>query len=308
MSSGYDLSRYDPPRWLLAVGPIAVLALAIGTLFLTSPFGDSAAIADATSLEVLWSLSVIGFFAGILPVLIGMLWFPYVRSLDGCWVHAVLALSAGILAFIGVEIVAELFGYVADVGTAHLGEAVAVVGSVGTFLAMYAVSVWRRRVVAAGGLGDGLHVAYLVAIALGLHSLGEGLAIGSAFALGQEGLLTLLVVGFLLHNVTEGPTIIAAIARDAEAPPIRHFAFMGVIAGGTVIVGGWIGSLLVSPLVATAFFAVALGAIAQVIIEVAQLVRADAGRVLTRLNAATFALGVGLMFLLEDVLVGGLLL
>lgn len=301
-------SRYDPPRWLLAVGPIVVLALAIGTLFLTSPFGDSAAIADATPLEVLWSLSVIGFFAGILPVLIGMLWFPYIRSLEGHWTHAVLALSAGILTFVGVEIVAELFEYVAAVEAAYLGETVAAVAFVGTFLAMYAVSVWRRRVVASGGLGDGLHVAYLVAIALGLHSLGEGLAIGSAFALGQETLLTLLVIGFLLHNVTEGPTIIAAIAHDADAPPIRHFAFMGVLAGGTVIVGGWVGSLLVSPLVATVFFAVALGAIAQVILEVAQLVRTDAGRVLTRLNTATFALGIGLMFLLEDVVVEGLLL
>ncbi|MDL5362085.1 ZIP family metal transporter [Halalkalicoccus sp. NIPERK01] len=303
-----DLSAVDPPRWLLAVGPVVVLACAVGTLFLASPFGDRAAIADASSLEVFWSLSVIGFFAGVLPVVIGMLWFPYIRTLDGHLVHGVLALSAGILTFVGVEIVAELFGFVASVETAYLGEAVALVAFLGTFLAMYAVGVWRRRTVAAGGSGDGLHVAYLVAVALGLHSLGEGLAIGSAFALGQDGLLTLLVIGFLLHNVTEGPTIIAAVARDAEAPPIRHFALMGTLAGGTVIVGGWVGSLLVSPIVATVFFAVALGAIAQVILEVAQLVREDAGRVLTRLNAATFALGVGLMFLLEDVIVGGLLL
>lgn len=298
----------DPPRWLLVVGPVLVLALAVGTLFLTSPFGDAAAIAEASTLEVLWSLTVIGFFAGILPVVIGMLWFPYIKTLDVHLVHAVLALSAGILTFVGIEIVAELVGFVAGVEAAYLGESVALLALAGTFLAMHAVSVWRRRTVVSGGFGDGLHVAYLVAIALGLHSLGEGLAIGSAFALGQEGLLTLLVIGFLLHNVTEGPTIIAAIARDAEAPPIRHFAVMGVLAGGTVIVGGWIGSLSVSPLVATVFFAVALGAIAQVILEVAELVRADAGRVLTRLNAGSFALGMALMFLLEDVIVDGLLL
>lgn len=303
-----SLLERDPPRWLLAVGPVLVLALAVGTLFLTSPFGDAAAVADASSLEVLWSLTVIGFFAGILPVIIGMLWFPYIRTLDVHLVHAVLALSAGILTFVGIEIVAELFEFVAGVEAAYLGEGVAIVALVGTFLAMHAVSVWRRRTVVSGGFGDGLHVAYLVAIALGLHSLGEGLAIGSAFALGQEGLLTLLVIGFLLHNVTEGPTIIAAVARDRETPPIRHFAVMGVLAGGTVIVGGWIGSLSVSPLVATVFFAVALGAIGQVILEVTQLVREDAGRVLTRLNAGGFALGIGLMFLLEDVLVEGLLL
>lgn len=301
-------SQFDPPRWLLAVGPVVVLVLAVAVLFFTSPVGDAAATADATPFEVFWSLSVIGFFAGILPVLIGMLWFPYIRTLDGRWIHAVLALSAGILTFVGVEIVAELLAFVAAVEIAYLGEAVSAAVFAATFATMYAVSVWRRRTVATGRTANGLHVAYLVAIALGLHSLGEGLAIGSAFALGQEGLLTLLVIGFLLHNVTEGPTIIAAIARDADAPPIRHFGFMGVLAGGTVIVGGWIGSLLVSPLVAVVVFAVALGAIAQVILEVAQLIRVDAGRVLTRLNAATFALGVGLMVLLEDVIVDGLLL
>jgi ZIP family zinc transporter len=300
-------SEFDPPRWLLAVGPVVILACAVGTLFLTSPFGDASAIADATSIEMLWSLSVIGFFAGILPVLIGMLWFPYFRTLDKHWIHAVLALSAGILLFVGIEMVAELVGFIAAVETTAVGEVAGLVALTATFVVMYAVSRWRRQV-AAAGTENGLHVAYLVAIALGLHSLGEGLAIGSAFALGEETLLTLLVIGFLLHNVTEGPTIVAAIARDAEAPPIRHFALMGVLAGGTVIVGGWIGSLLVSPLVGMLFFAIAIGAIAQVIYEVAELVRADAGRVLTRLNAATFAVGIGLMFLLEDVIVEGLLL
>lgn len=302
------LSEFDPPRWSLAVGPVLVLALAVGTLFLTSPFGDAAAIADATSIEMLWSLTVIGFFAGILPVLIGMLWFPSFRTLDEHWVHAVLALSAGILTFVGIEMVEELVGFVVAVEATAVGEIAGLVALTATFAVMYAVSRWRRRTVATPATENGLHVAYLVAIALGLHSLGEGLAIGSAFALGEESLLTLLVIGFLLHNVTEGPTIVAAIARDAEAPPIRHFALMGTLAGGTVIIGGWIGSLLVSPLVGVLFFAIAIGAIAQVILEVAELVRADAGQALTRLNAATFAVGIGMMFLLEAVIVEGLLL
>lgn len=113
------------------------------------------------------------------------------------------------------------------------------------------------------------------------------------------------MIGFLLHNVTEGPTIIAAIARNAETPPIRHLAVVGALAGETVIVGGWIGSLLVSPIVASVLFAVALASIAQVILGAVHLIRVDAGAIVTRPNATTFVLGVGLS-LLEDVIAIGL--
>ncbi|XVH31264.1 ZIP family metal transporter [Haloferacaceae archaeon DSL9] len=301
--------RLDPtslPRWILAIGPLVVLLGALGTLFLTSPFGDAAALADAGTAEILWTLAVIGFFAGVAPVAIGMLWFPFLKSLDDRWIHAVLALSAGILTFVGVEMAAELSAFVAAVPSAYVGEAVALVALVGTFALMHAVSVWRHRTVD-DSRETGLQVAYLVAIALGLHSIGEGLAIGSAFVLGENVLLSLLVIGFLLHNVTEGPTVVSAVARNEDTPPLRHFAAFGLIAGGPVIIGGWIGTFLVSPLVAAAFFAVALGAIIQVIFEVTQLIRVDAGRLVTTTNTATFAIGIALMFVLEDLIVDGLL-
>ena len=78
-----------------------------------------------------------------------------------------------------------------------------------------------RRGRAAPALG--YRAALLVAIGIGLHNLGEGLAIGSAYAVGSLALGAALVVGFALHNTTEGLAIVAPVARerDARARPAR---------------------------------------------------------------------------------------
>ena len=292
------------PRWVLAIGPIVILGAVLGVLYLTSPFGDVESMAEASTLEVLWILTIIGAIAGIVPVAIGMLWFPFIRALDSRYLHAFLALAAGVLVFIAFEMTEEVFEHSAEAENTALALGLATLGLVGTFAVMYVVSEWRERKTASSEK-SGLQIAYLVAIALGLHSIGEGLGIGVAFVLEDATLVTLLVLGYIMHNVMEGPTIVAAVARDRETPPLRHFAAMGLIAGGPVIIGGWIGSLANSNLLAAVFFAIAVGAILQVLIEMAQLIRFDAEAVMTRLNAATFLIGVGLMFLLEDVIVEG---
>ncbi len=296
----------DLPRWLLAIGPVIVLGAVFGLLALTSPFGNLAAVEDASTLEILWMLTIIGAFAGIIPVAIGMLWFPFIRDLDPRYLHAFLALAAGVMAFIAIEMTEDIFENGAEAESTVLAAVFAVVGVGGTFAVMYVASKWRQRKMATTHK-SGLQIAYLVALALGLHSIGEGLGIGVAYIQGDSTLVMLLVLAFVLHNVMEGPTVVAAVARDRETPPLRHFAAMGVIAGGPVILGGWIGSFAQSPLLAVLFFAIAVGAILQVLIEVAELIRFDAEAVLTRINAATFGVGFALMFLLEDV-VGDLVL
>ncbi len=302
---------YGLPRWLLAIGPIAILSAVFVTMYVTSPFGNVAELAQASTLEILWMLTLIGLLAGIVPVAIGMLWFPFIRGLDHRLLHAFLALAGGVLAFIAVEMTEEIFENAAAVDTsvplagrslegAILAWPVALLGILGTFAVMYVISRWRQRTMVAADR-SGLEIAYLVALALGLHSIGEGLGIGVAFIRGDGTLVTLLVLAFILHNVMEGPTIVAAVAKDRATPPLRHFAAMGIIAGGPVILGGWIGSFGEAPLLAVLFFAIAVGAILQVLLEVADLIRFDA-RVLTRHNASAFVLGFVLMFVLEDVL------
>jgi zinc transporter, ZIP family len=293
------------PKWLLAVAPIGVLAFVIGLLVVTSPFGNIESMAGASTVDILWMLTIIGALAGIVPVAIGMLWFPFIRALDYRLIHAFLALSAGVLVFIAFEMAEEVVEYGGELESASLA-AVAAIGGVGvTFGIMYLLSKWRQRTAAAGAEKSGLHVAYLVAIALGLHSIGEGLAIGTAFVLGQGELVMLLVIGFVMHNIMEGPTVVAAVARDRTSPPLHHFAIMGLLAGGPVILGGWLGSLADSALLAVVFYAVAIGAILQVLVELAELMRFDTETLLTRLNAVTFVAGVALMFVLEDVIVEG---
>ncbi|MES3517744.1 MAG: metal cation transporter [Natronomonas sp.] len=297
----------DLPDWILAFGPFLVLAAVATPLFFVVSTVDLTVLGELDSLSAFGVLTAVGIVAGILPVAVGMLWFPYVRRLDATWIHAVLALSAGVLAFIAVEMAEETIEFSAAVSTPLLGETVAVVGVLGTLLVMEAASRWRQSK-SVESTGDGLRVAYLVAIGLGLHSIGEGLAIGSAFALENWSLLALLTLGFIIHNVTEGPAVVSAVARDAESPPLRHFAALGVLAGGGVVIGGWLGSTVTSPLVATTFFAIAFGAILQVVWEMVRLIQRDAGSVVTRRTVAAFVVGAFLMFFLEEVVVDGLLL
>ena len=303
-----DNRRVDSvPDWVLATGPFLVIGGLVGISAVTVSFFELDQVDATGGGQILVVLTVIGFIAGILPVFVGMLWFPYIRRLEAAWIHAVLAFSAGILAFIAFEMGEAAIEHAIDVPTALLGESVVLVGAATTVLSMEAISRWRRNRTS-GEHADGLRVAYLIAIGLGLHSVGEGLAIGSAFVLGEQGLVVLLTLGFIIHNVTEGPAVISAVARDASAPPIRHFAALGVLAGGGVIVGGWLGSIADSSLLAAACFAVAFGAIAQVIWEMRGLIGSEAGTLLTRRTVAGFVVGVAVMFLLEEVIVETLLL
>ena len=70
----------------------------------------------------------------------------------------------------------------------------------------------------------------MIAIGIGLHNLGEGLAIGSAYAIGELALGAFLVVGFAIHNTTEGFAIVAPLTR--ERPSLGRLLLLGVIAGG----------------------------------------------------------------------------
>lgn len=295
------------PDWVLAFGPFVVIgAIVVASFGIVSAFEFDWLTAEGTG-NVLAVLTLIGIVAGILPVFLGMLWFPYIRGLDPTWIHAILAFSAGILTFIAFEMGDEAIEQAAAVPDATTGVAVVLVGVIGTITAMEAASRWRRNKAVESGT-EGLRVAYLIAIGLGLHSVGEGLAIGSAFVLGNSGLVVLLTIGFIIHNVTEGPAVISAVARDATSPPLRHFVVLGTLAGGGVIVGGWLGSAVDSALLAAACFAVAFGAIVQVIWEMRGLIRAEAGTLLTRRTVTAFVVGVAVLFVLEEVIVDAWLL
>ena len=135
-----------------------------------------------------------------------------------------------------------------------------VLAAIVSFLLLWVIG--RRR-----GAPTGLGLATAIAIGIGLHNLGEGLAIGAAFTAGAAGLGTFLVLGFTLHNITEGIGIAAPLVK--EPPPLSAFVWLALLAGAPAILGMWFGSLAYSPQWAALALAIGAGAILQVIVEVA---------------------------------------
>jgi zinc transporter ZupT len=167
----------------------------------------------------------------------------------------------------------------------------------------------NRRNGAATGTHPGLYIATLIAISIGLHNLGEGLAIGAAFSLGEAALGAFLVIGFTLHNITEGVGIVAPLitsggnqdAAVSERPRLRTFLGLALLAGAPAILGTWLGGFAFSPLLATLFLGIGVGAIWQVIVEVGGLLQryaeAEDAPVTSWVNLAGFLVGILVMYL-----------
>lgn len=238
------------------------------------------------------AFTAIGLYVGVIPVAIGLLWLPFLRTLDRRWIHFALALTAGLLVFLGADALHEAFEAASLVAGAYQGTLVVLVGAVGTLLALQMVS---RPRLGAGGEEARRAVAFLIALGIGLHNLGEGLAIGAAYALGEAALGAFLIIGFMLHNTTEGLGIVAPIAQDQ--PRIRTLVALGLLAGAPTVLGAWIGGLAYSPLYATLFLSIGAGAIAQVVWALYKMVaRETQGAIWTPYTAGGVLAGLLVMY------------
>jgi zinc transporter, ZIP family len=249
-------------------------------------------------------MALIGLYVGVIPVAIGMLWLPWVRTVDARWMQFLLAFTVGLLAFLGIDALLE-GTELAGTGPESLGGAALVwLGAAGAYLALTAVDGWlsRRREALDGGEREerpgrslGYRAAFLVALGIGLHNLGEGLAIGSAYAIGSLALGAALVVGFALHNTTEGLAIVAPVARQGRAS-LRRLALLGLLAGAPAVLGAWIGASAFDPSLAALMFGIGAGAIAQVIVQIAPAVKDEGGRLLHPLAAGGLLAGLVVMY------------
>jgi ZIP family zinc transporter len=241
-------------------------------------------------------MALIGIYVGVIPVGIGMLWLPWIRGVDKRWIGFLLAFTVGLLGFLGVEAVLEGTD-IAGTGAEALGGAALVwLGAAGAFLALAGVDAWLRdRRPKGTGTALGYRAAFLVALGIGLHNLGEGLAIGSAYAVGSLALGATLVVGFALHNTTEGLAIVAPVAQERQAN-LRRLVLLGFLAGAPAVLGAWIGASAYNPSLAALMFGVGAGAIAQVIVQIAPGIRDGAGRLLHPLAVAGLLTGLGVMY------------
>jgi zinc transporter, ZIP family len=110
-------------------------------------------------------------------------------------------------------------------------------------------------------------MSLLIAVGIGLHNFGEGLAIGGSAATGAIGLATLLVIGFALHNGTEGFGIVAPLAAEGDRPSWGFLLLMGLIGGGPTLVGTAIGRQFTSAAMSVVFLTLAAGSILYVVIQ-----------------------------------------
>lgn len=237
---------------------------------------------------------LLGLYVGIIPVGLGMLWFPFMRRVDRRWMNAILALTVGLLVFLFVDTVLEATEMAAELPGVFQGVPMVIFS---TLLSLGVLLAVGQR---GGRSASPLSIATLIALGIGLHNLGEGLAIGAAFATGAAALGSFLVVGFTLHNVTEGVGIAAPLLREDE-PRLSQFVGLAALAGGPAILGAWVGGFAFSPFLATLFLSLGAGAILQVIWEVGRLLVREARRAqqpaLTWLNLAGLAAGILVMYL-----------
>jgi zinc transporter, ZIP family len=319
-----------------------------GTRF--SKLVEAAAPAPIPNINQFSVFAMLGIFVGVIPVLIGLAWYPFLRKITRNQYNFFLSLTAGLLVFLGIDAFLESNEIAANnLAATFNGQLLIPVIIIATFLGLFylseyfgkraesklsheynkeekvqnetnhlsaqnnslkssvkplskttvsSISLTNRlsndtidlaqneredkeekkkkreeeekltRLIDKREIIKPLTLSLMVAIGIGLHNFGEGLAIGAAVLLGEIALSTFLIIGFTIHNTTEGLAIVAPLAKTGKLM-IRRLIAMGLIAGVPTILGTWIGGFVYSPLASIIFLSVGAGAIFQVVYALA---------------------------------------
>ena len=263
---------------------------------------EAAAPALEPSLELVGFFALIGTYVGIIPVMIGLLWLPFIKRISKNKYHFFLALTAGLLLFLAIDSIEEAL----DVSEENLagsfnGALLVATVVVLAFLGLYYSGEKLVKRAESSRIAKPTAIALMIAIGIGLHNFGEGLAIGAAVGLGSIAFSTFLIVGFALHNTTEGIAIAAPMSRGKAVigkAMIGKLAALGLIAGSPAIFGAWVGGFVYSPFTSVIFLAVGAGAIFQVIITILRWIREEGDQNLSSAAVASgFAMGMLIMYL-----------
>jgi zinc transporter, ZIP family len=227
---------------------------------------EAAALTPEVDREAVLIYALLGLYIGVIPVCVGLLWFPALQRAGRRVLTFALAFTIGLLVFLLLDTAAEGLELAQAAPAAFDGLGLFVLGALAAILALTGV---ERVLTGDKASADraALALAYLIALGIGLHNMGEGLAVGSALAVGEVALGTFLIVGFAIHNTTEGLAIVAPLG-GGRRPHLWHFAAFGAVAGAPTILGAWLGGFLFSATLAALAFGVAAGAIAQVIWQI----------------------------------------
>jgi zinc transporter, ZIP family len=283
---------------------------------------EAAAQVLTPNVEQVLLFAIIGTYVGIIPIMIGLLWYPFIRRLNTNKYNFFLSLTAGLLVFLGIDAVLESNEIISEnIAAIFNGQVLIVMVVIVSFLVLLYTSETLTQRAAKKSVSANystsslsssastttqqqelikpLAISLMIAIGIGLHNFGEGLAISAAVLLGKAALGTFLIVGFTLHNTTEGLAIVAPIAKSGQVK-IRKLIVMGFIAGAPTIAGAWIGGFVYSPLAAIIFLSVGAGAIFQVVYSIASWIsHTSSQNRKTLINTSTiagFAIGMLIMY------------
>jgi zinc transporter, ZIP family len=236
------------------------------------------------------TLVLVGLLLGIVPVAVGIMFYPAMRGFGPTLMNFVLALTAGLLLFLLIDTIGEGFEMAGKAVERLRAHALVLTSALVTLAGLLAIGR------SSGHPPEGVKLALFIAIGIGLHNFGEGLVVGSALATGAAALATFLVTGFVIHNVTEGLGIAAPMV--GARPRWHVFVGLVAIAGGPAVFGVLLGAQAFSPLWAALCFGIGAGAIAQVVIEVVALIarRSGAAALLQPASAGGFVAGLTIMY------------
>jgi ZIP family zinc transporter len=265
---------------------------------------NSAAPAPRPTVGQASTFALIGTYVGIIPVMMGLVWYPFIRRLSPNKYNFFLSLTAGLLVFLGIDALLESNEIAVNaLAPAFNAQILIIMVAIVSFISLLYVSqrlIQRASKRSKPGIeyktGYSSHsepepdlelsdtrststsfqqqllirpiaISMMIAIGIGLHNFGEGLAIGAAVLLGEVALSSFLILGFTLHNTTEGLAIVAPMAKSRRIP-VTKLMIMGLIAGGPTIMGAWIGGFLYSPIATIIFLSIGAGAIFQVVYSI----------------------------------------
>ena len=320
-----------PFSWIAGVPYEVGVTTSDGTRFSKSV--EAAALAPTPNVQQASYFAIIGIYVGVIPVLIGLLWFPFIKRLGLNKYKFFLSLTAGLLVFLGIDALVESNEIVEEnIAGAFNGQVLIAMITIITFLVLLYTSeklVERAKMKSDANssksnlvtysssssssmtkdlqkqqqqqqLAKPFAIAMMIAIGIGLHNFGEGLAIGAAVLLGEIALSTFLIVGFTLHNTTEGLAIVAPMAKSGGKVTIRKLITMGLIAGVPTILGAWIGGFLYSPIAAIIFLSIGAGAIFQVVFSITSWMSSNSSEprkaMLSTPMIAGFTVGMAIMY------------
>lgn len=264
---------------------------------------DSAAPAPRPTVGQASTFAIIGTYVGVIPVMMGLIWYPFIRRLSPNKYNFFLSLTAGLLVFLGIDALLESNEIAVNtLAPAFNAQILIIMVAIVSLITLLYVS--QRLIQRASKrskpeieyksgysshsepdseLSDirssstspqqqllikPIAISMMIAIGIGLHNFGEGLAIGAAVLLGEVALSSFLILGFTLHNTTEGLAIVAPMAKSRRIP-VTKLMIMGLIAGGPTIIGAWVGGFLYSPIATVIFLSIGAGAIFQVVYSIA---------------------------------------